>query len=106
MINVSLVFPLHDEQDDIAVAVRIALSRYHAGLHNVHESTVLIFFRDLRQPGRGAEGEPPHGAPHAGITVPGRILLISRIGEIRGGFANTLVVETGAGEGSRVRPVE
>jgi hypothetical protein len=30
-------------QDDIAIALRIALSRYLAGLHQVHESTVLIF---------------------------------------------------------------
>jgi len=38
------------EQDDIAVALRIALSRYLAELHRVHESTFLIFFRDLREP--------------------------------------------------------
>ena len=31
------------EQDDIAVALRIALSRYLAELHGVHESTFLIF---------------------------------------------------------------
>ena len=31
------------EQDDIAVALRIALSRYLAELHQVHESTLLIF---------------------------------------------------------------
>jgi len=31
------------EQDDIAVALRIALSRYLAELHQVHESTFLIF---------------------------------------------------------------
>ena len=32
-----------------------------------------------------------------------QILLISHIAEIQGEFANTLMVETGAGEGSRVR---
>ncbi len=40
-------FPLErfsgGEQDDIAVALRIALSRYLAELHQVHESTFLIF---------------------------------------------------------------
>jgi len=30
-------------QDDTAVAFRIALSRYHAGFHQVHENTFLIF---------------------------------------------------------------
>jgi exonuclease SbcC len=74
------------EQDDIAVALRIALSRYLAELHNVHESTFLIFFRDLRQPGRGAPGKPPHCAPNAGVPFPSGILLISPIAEIQGGL--------------------
>jgi len=93
------------EQDDIAVALRIALSRYLAGLHHVHESTLLIFDEifgsqdeerrtNLLTTLRALESRFP------------QIILISHIPEIHGEFANTLAVEMGSDNASRVREVE
>jgi exonuclease SbcC len=93
------------EQDDIAVALRIALSRYLAGLHNVHESTVLIFDEIF-----GSQDEERRsGLLTALRTQESRfpqILLISHIAEMQGEFSNTLVVEAGADGASRVREAE
>ena len=93
------------EQDDIAVALRIALSRYLAELHDVHESTVLIFDEIF-----GSQDEERRSNLLTALRTQEsrfpQILLISHIAEIQGEFESTLMVETGTGEGSRVRAVE
>jgi exonuclease SbcC len=92
------------EQDDIAVALRIALSRYLAELHQVHESTFLIFDEIF-----GSQDEERRSNLLTALRTQEsrfpQILLISHIAEMQGEFANTLVVETGADQSSRVREV-
>jgi exonuclease SbcC len=92
------------EQDDIAVALRIALSRYLAELHNVHESTVLIFDEIF-----GSQDEERRANLLTALRTQEsrfpQILLISHIAEIQGEFANTLVVEMGTDGASRIREV-
>lgn len=93
------------EQDDIAVALRIALSRYLAELHNVHESTFLIFDEIF-----GSQDEERRNNLLTALRTQEsrfpQILLISHIEEIQGEFATTLKVEPGADGASRIREVE
>jgi exonuclease SbcC len=93
------------EQDDIAVALRIALSRYLAELHRVHESTFLIFDEIF-----GSQDEERRNNLLTALRTQEsrfpQILLISHIAEIQGEFANTLVVEMGSDNASRVKEVE
>jgi exonuclease SbcC len=90
------------EQDDIAVALRIALSRYLAELHNVHESTVLIFDEIF-----GSQDEERRGNLLTALRTQEsrfpQILLISHIAEMQGEFANTLVIEPGTDSASHVK---
>jgi exonuclease SbcC len=92
------------EQDDIAVALRIALSRYLAELHGVHESTFLIFDEIF-----GSQDEERRNNLLTALRTQEsrfpQILLISHIAEMQGEFANTLVVEMGTDMVSRVREV-
>jgi DNA repair protein SbcC/Rad50 len=92
------------EQDDIAVALRIALSRYLAELHGVHESTFLIFDEIF-----GSQDEERRTNLLTALRTQEsrfpQILLISHIAEMQGEFANTLVVEMGTDMVSRVREV-
>ena len=92
------------EQDDIAVALRIALSRYLAELHEVHESTFLIFDEIF-----GSQDEERRNNLLTALRTQEsrfpQILLISHIAEMQGEFANTLVVEMGTDMVSRVREV-
>lgn len=92
------------EQDDIAIALRIALSRYLAEFHGVHDRTFLIFDEifgsqdeerrnNLIQALRTQENQFP------------QIFLISHIPEIQGEFSNTLQVVMESGLSSRVREV-
>ncbi len=82
------------EQDDIAVALRIALSRYLAELHGVHESTFLIFDEIF-----GSQDEERRNNLLTALRTQEsrfpQILLISHIAEMQGEFANTLVIEMG-----------
>jgi len=93
------------EQDDIAVALRIALSRYLAELHQVHESTFLIFDEIF-----GSQDEERRSNLLTALRTQEsrfpQILLISHIAEMQGEFANTLVIEMGADGSSRVKEVE
>ena len=93
------------EQDDIAVALRIALSRYLAELHQVHESTFLIFDEIF-----GSQDEERRNNLLTALRTQEsrfpQILLISHIPEIHGEFANTLMVEMGSDNSSRVKEVE
>ena len=93
------------EQDDIAVALRIALSRYLAELHQVHESTFLIFDEIF-----GSQDEERRNNLLTALRTQEscfpQILLISHIAEMQGEFANTLVIEMGADNSSRIRVAE
>ncbi|MDD1718813.1 MAG: SMC family ATPase [Methanoregulaceae archaeon] len=92
------------EQDDIAVALRIALSRYLAGLHQVHESTLLIFDEIF-----GSQDEERRTNLLTALRTQEsrfpQIILISHIAEIQGEFSNTLLVELGTDLTSRVMEV-
>jgi exonuclease SbcC len=92
------------EQDDIAVALRIALSRYLAGLHGVHESTLLIFDEIF-----GSQDEERRTNLLTALRTQEsrfpQIVLISHIPEMQGEFTNTLMVELGSDLASRVKEV-
>jgi exonuclease SbcC len=92
------------EQDDIAVALRIALSRYLAELHGVHESTFLIFDEIF-----GSQDEERRNNLLTALRTQEsrfpQIILISHISDMQGEFANTLVVEMGTDMVSRIREV-
>lgn len=92
------------EQDDIAVALRIALSRYLAGLHQVHESTLLIFDEIF-----GSQDEERRNNLLSALRTQEsrfpQIILISHIPDIQGEFSNTLMVEMGSDLSSRVQEV-
>lgn len=92
------------EQDDIAVALRIALSRYLAELHQVHESTLLIFDEIF-----GSQDEERRTNLLTTLRTQEsrfpQIILISHIQEMQGEFTNTLVVEMGTDLISRVKEV-
>jgi DNA repair protein SbcC/Rad50 len=93
------------EQDDIAVALRIALSRYLAELHQVHESTFLIFDEIF-----GSQDEERRNNLLTALRTQEsrfpQILLISHIAEMQGEFANTLVIEPGTDGASKIRVAE
>jgi exonuclease SbcC len=107
--NVDNDFPIDrfsgGEQDDIAVARGIALSRYLAELHQVHESTFLIFDEIF-----GSQDEERRNNLLTALRTQEsrfpRILLISHIPDMQGEFTNTLVIEMGADNASRIRVVE
>lgn len=92
------------EQDDIAVALRIALSRYLAELHQVHESTLLIFDEIF-----GSQDEERRTnlltALRTQETRFPQILLISHTPDIQGEFSTTMMVEMSADLSSVVREV-
>ncbi|MCK9581336.1 MAG: SMC family ATPase [Methanoregula sp.] len=92
------------EQDDIAVALRIALSRYLAELHQVHESTFLIFDEIF-----GSQDEERRSNLLTALRTQEsrfpQILLISHIAEMQGEFESTLQIEMGADNASRVKEV-
>ncbi len=92
------------EQDDIAVALRIALSRYLAELHQVHESTLLIFDEIF-----GSQDEERRTNLLAALRTQEsrfpQIILISHIPDIQGEFSSTLMVEMGTDLSSRVQEV-
>jgi exonuclease SbcC len=90
------------EQDDIAIAMRIALSRYLAEMHQIHDSTFLIFDEIF-----GSQDEERRNnllqALRSQETHFPQIFLISHIPEIQGEFANTLLVEMVAEASSTIR---
>lgn len=90
------------EQDDIAVALRIALSRYLAELHQVHESTFLIFDEIFGSQDEERRANLLNALRTQESRFP-QIILISHIPDIQGEFSNTLVVEMGTDLASSVR---
>jgi exonuclease SbcC len=93
------------EQDDVAIALRIALSRYIAEMHELHDSTFLIFDEIF-----GSQDEERRGnifrALRALEPYFPQIFLISHVTEVQGEFGNTLVVEAVSERESRVRDLE
>lgn len=78
------------EQDDIAVALRIALSRYLSKLHNMSGKNLLIFDEIF-----GSQDEERRGNLLSMLrTIGCQIFLISHISEMQGEFENTLVVKS------------
>ena len=80
------------EQDDIAVALRIALSRYLAELHQVHESTLLIFDEIFGSQDEERRANLLTALRSQESRFP-QIILISHIAEIQGECENTLLVQ-------------
>ncbi|KQC04369.1 MAG: hypothetical protein APR53_03210 [Methanoculleus sp. SDB] len=92
------------EQDDIAIALRIALSHYLAEMNNVHDSSFLIFDEIF-----GSQDEERRNhllqALRSQESRFQQIFLISHISDIQGEFSNTLQVEMGPDDTSRVQEV-
>jgi DNA repair exonuclease SbcCD ATPase subunit len=93
------------EQDDVAIALRIALSRYIAGMHELHDSTFLIFDEIF-----GSQDEERRGNIFRALRTlephfP-QIFLISHVAEVQGEFGNTLMVEAVSGTESTIRDLE
>jgi exonuclease SbcC len=90
------------EQDDVAIALRIALSRYIAEMHELRENTFLIFDEIF-----GSQDEERRGnifrALRAMEPYFPQIFLISHVTDVQMEFGNTLVVEAVSGSESRVR---
>ncbi|MDD1679936.1 MAG: SMC family ATPase, partial [Methanomicrobiales archaeon] len=93
------------EQDDIAVSLRIALSRYLAELHQMQESTLLIFDEIF-----GSQDEERRSNLLTALRTQEsrfpQIILISHMSEIQGEFTTTLLVEMGSDQTSTVREVQ
>jgi len=93
------------EQDDVAIALRIALSRYIAEMHELHDSTFLIFDEIF-----GSQDEERRGNIFRALRTlepyfP-QIFLISHVTEVQGEFGNTLVVEAVSESESCIRDLE
>ncbi|HOC83241.1 MAG TPA: SMC family ATPase [Methanoculleus sp.] len=90
------------EQDDIAIALRVALSRFLAEVNGVHDSTFLIFDEIFGSQDEGRRNNLLRALRTQEAHFP-QILLISHITEVQDEFSTTLVVEMGADQASRVR---
>jgi exonuclease SbcC len=90
------------EQDDIAIALRIALSQYLAEVHQIHDSTFLIFDEIF-----GSQDEERRNNLLAALRTQEshfpQIFLISHIPDIHGEFSNTMLVEMDEDNSSRLR---
>lgn len=99
-------FPAHrfsgGEQDDIAISLRIALSRYLAEMHHVNESTFLIFDEIFGSQDEERRGNLIRALRTQEAHFP-QIFLISHIADIHGEFSNTLLVDMGEENASRVQ---
>lgn len=81
------------EQDDIAIALRIALSRYLAEMHNINGGTFMIFDEIF-----GSQDEERRSNLISALRTQEshfpQIFLISHISEIQGEFSTSLLVKT------------
>ena len=93
------------EQDDIAIALRVALSRFLAEVNEVHDSTFLIFDEIFGSQDEGRRNNLLRALRTQEAHFP-QILLISHITEVQDEFSTTLVVEMGGDQASRVREFE
>jgi exonuclease SbcC len=90
------------EQDDIAIALRIALSRFLAEVNEMHDSTFLIFDEIFGSQDEERRNNLIRALRTQEAHFP-QIFLISHITEVQDEFATTLLVELGAGQASRVQ---
>ena len=93
------------EQDDIAIALRVALSRFLAEVNEVHDSTFLIFDEIFGSQDEGRRNNLLQALRTQEAHFP-QILLISHITEVQDEFSTTLMVEMGADQASKVREFE
>lgn len=93
------------EQDDVAIALRIALSRYIAEMHELHDCTFLIFDEIFGSQDEERRGNIFRALRNMEPYFP-QIFLISHITEVQGEFGNTLVVEAVSESESRIRDLE
>jgi exonuclease SbcC len=101
-------YPAHrfsgGEQDDIAIALRIALSRYLAEMHRVQENTFLIFDEIFGSQDEERRLNLLQALRTQEMHFP-QIFLISHIPDIQGEFSTTLLVEMESDTESRVEEV-
>lgn len=93
------------EQDDIAIALRIALSRYLAEVRGVHDATVLIFDEIFGSQDEERRANLIRALRTQEAHFP-QIFLISHVGEVQEEFETTLRVEAGPGQESHVEVSE
>ena len=93
------------EQDDIAIALRVALSRFLAEVNEMHDSTFLIFDEIFGSQDEGRRGNLLRALRTQEAYFP-QILLISHITEVQDEFSTTLMVEMGSDQASQVREFE
>ena len=93
------------EQDDIAIALRVALSRFLAEVNEVHDSTFLIFDEIFGSQDEGRRNNLLRALRTQEAHFP-QILLISHITEVQDEFSTTLMVEMGGDQASQVREFE
>ncbi|WP_243669551.1 hypothetical protein [Methanoculleus chikugoensis] len=94
------------EQDDIAIALRVALSRFLAEVNEVHDSTFLIFDEIFGSQDEGRRSNLLRALRTQEAHFPPQILLISHITEVQDEFSTTLMVEMGRDQASQVREFE
>jgi DNA repair exonuclease SbcCD ATPase subunit len=93
------------EQDDIAIALRVALSRFLAGVNQVHDSTFLIFDEIFGSQDEERRANLLRALRTQEAYFP-QIILISHISEVQDEFSTTLLVEMGPDQTSQVRVVD
>jgi DNA repair exonuclease SbcCD ATPase subunit len=93
------------EQDDIAIALRIALSRYLAEVRGVQDATVLIFDEIFGSQDEERRANLVRALRTQEAHFP-QIFLISHVGEVQEEFETTLRVESGPGPESHVEVSE
>jgi DNA repair exonuclease SbcCD ATPase subunit len=93
------------EQDDIAIALRIALSRYLAEVRGVQDATVLIFDEIFGSQDEERRANLIRALRTQEAHFP-QIFLISHVGEVQEEFETTLRVEAGPGPESHVEVLE
>jgi exonuclease SbcC len=92
------------EQDDIAIALRIALSRFLAEVNEIHDSTFLIFDEIFGSQDEGRRINLLRALRTQESYFP-QIFLISHIAEVQDEFSSTLLVEMGADQTSSVKEI-
>ena len=90
------------EQDDVAIALRVALSRYIAEMHELHDSAFLVFDEIFGSQDEERRSNIFRALRNMEPYFP-QIFLISHVSEVQGEFGNTLLVEAVSGSESRVR---
>lgn len=93
------------EQDDIAIALRIALSRYLAGMRGMRDPAVLIFDEIFGSQDEERRANLVRALRTQEAHFP-QIFLISHVGEVQDEFETTLRVELGPGPESHIEEAD